>query len=298
MKNSLAVSCLLLLSYNAYALVDYSEPVAGGSSSSGSSSKSPSNSSVQKMTRSEGSGGKSLTWKADLSVATNYEAMEVNGVKYGVLNFGTHIQTPMNIYFDASYWNAKSNGASSSGNPKLIVGFNWLRFGSPSDEARVNLYGGVKFSSSSELGSSRTDKIVGAETTKRFGSFGLGVGYDVTLVGKPKNISENAIGNVGRLTVSGGWMVSQDIQFEIEAENFTINQASDTSRANRLREKASFSTLSPKLNLSLAPAVNLELGARFRMKKAKAESNLINAKVFDLHGANANSLFAGLNLTI
>jgi hypothetical protein len=92
--------------------------------------------------------------------------------------------------------------------------------------------------------------------------------------------------------------VSQDIQFEIEAENFTINAASDTSRSNRLKEKASFSTLSPKLNLSLAPAINLELGARFRMKKAKEEANLLQAKVFDLHGANTNSLFAGLNITI
>lgn len=293
MKNSLLLSCALLFSYNAHALVDYSEPVAGGSSES-----KPANKSMQKMTRSEGSGSKSLTWKADFSFTTNYESMEVDNVKYGVLNVGTHVQTPMNIYFDASYWNAKSNGGSSSGNPKLILGFNWLRFGSPSDEARLNLYGGAKLSSSSELGSSRTDKIVGVETTKRFGSFGLGIGYDMTLVGKPKNVDENAIGNIGRLSISGGWMVSQDIQFEVEAESFTIKQGSDSNRSNRLKEKVSFSTLSPKLNLALFPAVNLELGARFRMKKAREEAQLVKAKVFDLHGANSNSLFAGLNITI
>jgi len=65
-----------------------------------------------------------------------------------------------------------------------------------------------------------------------------------------------------------------------------------------LIEKVSWSTLSPKLNLGLAPAINLELGARFRMKKPKAESELLQARVFDLHGSNANSLFAGLNFTI
>jgi len=56
--------------------------------------------------------------------------------------------------------------------------------------------------------------------------------------------------------------------------------------------------LSPKLNLTLAPAVNLEMGARFRTNKAKSEQDLKSAKLFDLHGAYTNSLFAGLNLSI
>ncbi len=292
MKKSLFIT-FALLSINAHALVDYSETV------SAPEDKAPANRSMQKIAKPQSSsGGRSLSWKADLSLTTNYEALEIGGNKYGVINIGTHIQTPMNIYFDASYWNAKGDEGSSSGNPKLILGFNWLRFGSPGDEARLDIYGGAKLSSSSILGSSRTDKIIGVETTKRFGTFGLGLGYDMTLVGKPKNADENAIGNIGRIAVSGGWMVSNDIQFEVEVENFTINKAKDESRANRLMEKASFSTISPKLNLGLAPAVNLELGARFRMKKAKDEANLMAAKVFDLHGANSNSLFAGLNLSI
>jgi hypothetical protein len=118
------------------------------------------------------------------------------------------------------------------------------------------------------------------------------------MVGTPKKSEENAIGNIGRLTVSGGWMVSEDIQFEVEAENFSINPAKDQGRTNRLKEKVSFSTLSPKLNLGLSSAINMELGARFRMKKAKEDSNLMAAKVFDLHGAHSNSLFAGLNITL
>lgn len=291
MKKSLLLSCALI-SLNAHALVDYSETV------NEPADKSPARS-VQKMSKPQSSGsGRSLSWKADMSLETNYESLEVGGNKYGVMNFATHIQTPVDVYFDASYWHANGDEGSSSGNPKLILGFNWLRFGNPSEEARVDIYGGAKLSSSSKLGSSRTDKIIGAETTKRFGTFGLGIGYDVTLVGKPKNSEERAIGNISRLTISGGWMVSNDIQFEIEAESFTIDKAKDTNRAARLGEKVSFSTLSPKVNLGLAPAVNLELGARFRMKKAKSEADLMSAKVFDLHGANSNSLFAGLNLTI
>lgn len=290
MKKSL-LSAFALVSFNAYALIDYSEPV-NAPKEERSSAKS-----FQKLSAPR-EGGRSLSWKADMSLTTNYETMEIEGQKFGVINVGTHIQTPVNIFFDASYWNASGNEGRQSGNPKLILGFNWLRFGSPADEARLDLYAGAKLSSSSKLGSSRTDKIVGAETTKRFGTFGLGLGYDMTLVGKAKNTDEKTIGNIGRLTVSAGWMVSNDIQFEVEAENFTINKAEDGSIENRLTEKASWSTLSPKLNLGLAPAINLELGARFRMKKPKAESELLQARVFDLHGANANSLFAGLNLSI
>ena len=294
MKKSLLIGSTisLMISSNAFALVDYSE-------SSSDSSTAPQNKSVQKMSRPASSpGSKSLTWKSDFSFSSNYESMEIEGAKYGVINFGTHIQTPMNVYLDASYWRASGDEGSNNGNPKIILGFNWLRFGSPSDEAKLDIYGGMKLSSNSKLASSRTDKIVGAETTKRFGTFGLGLGYDMTITGTPKNSADQSIGNINRLTVSGGWMVSQDIQFEIEAENFTINPSKDSQASNQLKEKVSFSTLSPKLNLSLAPAVNLELGARFRMKKAKSEANLMTAKVFDLHGANTNSLFAGLNVTL
>lgn len=290
MKNSLLLSCAAISTCflsTAHALVDYSED------------KAPVNKVSQRLSpQPTANSGRGLIWKSDFSLSTNYESLEIDDNKYGILNFNLHIQTPMDVYIDATYWNAQGDEGSSSGNPRLILGFNWMRFGSPSDEARLDIYGGVKLSSNSIQGSSRTDKIFGAETTKRFGTFGIGIGYDLTMTGTPKKSEEKAIGNIGRLTISGGWMVSQDIQFEVEAENFSINQGSDFNRANRLEEKASFSTLSPKLNLGLAPAVNLQLGARFRMKKAKEESNLMAAKVFDLHGVHTNSLFAGLNITL
>lgn len=296
MSKSLLFTCAAIstcLISTAHALVDYSNTVGS------SEEKAPANRVMQKMSApSNSGGGRSLTWKSDFSFATNYESLEIGDNKYGVLNMNVHIQTPMNIFIDASYWNANGNEGSSSGNPRLILGFNWLRFGNASDEAKLDIYGGAKLSSNSMLGSSRTDKIVGAETTKRFGTFGVGIGYDLTMVGTPKKSDDLAIGNVGRLAISGGWMVSEDIQFEVEAENFSINPAKDAGRMNRLKEKVSFSTLSPKLNLGLAPTVNLELGARFRMKKAKEDSNLMAAKVFDLHGAHSNSLFAGLNITL
>ena len=81
-------------------------------------------------------------------------------------------------------------------------------------------------------------------------------------------------------------------------ENYKISEASNTSGANYLKNSITFSSLSPKLNLTIVPAVNLELGARFRTNKPKSDQNLSSAKLFDLHGAYSNSLFAGMNFTI
>ncbi len=289
------ISFLSLTSSKAFALIDYSESVPV------SSETKTANNSYKKMpeasTKSAGS-SRGLAWKSDLSLTTHYESLEISGQKYGALKFDTHIQTPANVFFNASYWHAQSGKENSSGNPKLVVGFNWLKLGSASDEAKFDIFGGLKLSAKSQLGSSRTDKIVGVETTKRFGTFGLGIGYDLTMTGEASSPSEYGIGNINHIAISGGWMVSPDIQFELELDNFTIGKSKDPNRLNGLIGQANFSTFSPKINLGLAPAVNLEMGARFRIKKAQESANLFGAKVFDLNGANANSLFAGLNLTI
>lgn len=281
---------LMSTCFNANALVDYSE-------NSAAAGVVPANKVATTM-RPNKSESQSLIWKSDFSFTTDYESTVIDSEKIGFLNLNTHLQTPFNVYLDFSYWNAQTNSGSSSGNPKAIVGFNWLRFGSPSDEARFDIYGGGKFASSSRLGSSRSDKIFGLETTKRFGTFGLGLGYDITLTGKPKNVDETSIGNIHRIVVSGGWMISNDIQFELEFENFKVTEASDTARSNRLNKALSFSTLSPKLNLTIVPAVTVELGARFNTNKPKSDQNIKSAKLYDLHGAYSNSLFAGLSFNL
>lgn len=280
---------LISLSFNAYALVDYSETVA---------EPAPAANKLSTKMQAPKAESRSLIWKSDFSLTTNYEAMEINSEKIGVLNLNTHLQTPFNVFMDLSYWRANEKSGSQNGNPKAIIGFNWLRFGSPSDEAKFDIYGGGKFAGTSELASSRTDKIFGLETTKRFGTFGLGIGYEMTLTGDPKKESDMSIGNIHRIAISGGWMVSNDIQFELEMENFKINEASNTTRVNHLNSSVTFSTISPKLNLTIVPAVNLELGARFRTNKPKSNQNLSSAKLFDLHGAYSNSLFAGINFNI
>jgi len=207
MKNTILFS-LILLTSNAFALVDYTETPSD-------------NRPVVKsrLPTKPLSDSKSLSWKSDFSLTSNYEVSQIESNKYGVINLNTHLQTPFNIYFDISYWSAHSNSGTKAGNPKAIIGFNWLKFGTLSEEARLDIYGGTKVSGDSDLASSRTDKIFGVETTKRFGSFGLGIGYDFTSVGIPRKSSDLVIGNINRIVMSGGWIVSNDIQFEVEAES-------------------------------------------------------------------------------
>jgi len=241
---------------------------------------------------------KSLIWKSDFSFTTNYEALELDNQKISQVNLNTHLQTPANVFFDISYWNAQTSKGAQNGNPRAIIGFNWLRLGSSTDEARFDIFGGAKIASKSIMASSRNDKIFGFETTKRFGSFGLGIGYEIALTGLPSNENDFNIGNIHKLAISSGWMVSNDIQFEMELENYKVQEGSGDSLVNRLNQSLSFSTISPKLILTIVPAINLELGARFRTNKPKSSQDLKSAKIFDLHGAYSNSLFAGLNLNL
>jgi len=287
MKTKITLSLFILLTTKAFALVDYTE------SSSEPKTLPKTNYSTQRLNNDT----RSLAWKSEFSLSANYESSQIESNKYGFVNLNTHFQTPFNMYLDLSYWSASSKEGNQKGNPKIIMGLNWFKFGSSSDEAKIDFIAGAKLSGNSKLASSRTDKIFGIETTKRFGTFGVGLGYDITLTGASKNDLEMDIGNIHRIVVSGGWMVSNDIQFEMEAENFRILEGS-TDKSISLSKEVTFSTLTPKLNLSLAPAVNLELGARFRMNKPATSQDLKLAKLYDVHGAYTNSMFAGLGISL
>lgn len=278
-----------LLANISHALVDYSDNTNESSASAKSSTK------ISPMTKIETKS--SLVWKSDISVESNYEMLQIDNKNAGKANFDIHLQTPMNIYFDLSYWHASAEKQTGAGNPKFILGINWLRIGNSADEAQFNLMAGARLKSNSDLGTSRNDKIFGVETTKKFGNFGLGIGYEMNLTSEPAKSSELAIGNIQRLDVSAGWMATNDIQFELTAENYKVSK-STSQLSNRLLNDLSFSTLTSKLNLLLFPSVNFELGARFRMQKAKADQDLKYAGLMDLNGIHSNSVFSGLNISI
>lgn len=226
--------------------------------------------------------------------------------KVNVTEFNGHFETGASIYFDAKYWMADSNdvtlsqsGSTQTGNPEVTMGFNWLAFGSGGNMTNIDLLLGARFKASdSELGSTRTDKIIGVNTVKGFNQFALGLGYKLYMTGTPDKETELVIGNIQKLTATFGWMVSNDIQFELEGAAWKINAGESTVKPNVLAEGDSFGVITPQLGLKLAPMVKLNLGASFVSSRSKQKDVLTGANLWDINGLYGSSIHAALNISI
>lgn len=299
---------ILFFVNQAFALVDYSE----GSASSPPSAKSkarpikinkrPSNS-IRSSAPQRSSAGTSL---GEFSFGTGYQSNNIEvGDRTGKvdsLHFDGHFQTNYGFYINASHFIASSesetlaqNSGNQQGNPKALLGFNWLRFGSGSDAGTIDIIAGASFGQSgSDFSSDRTDKIFGIETTKKMASMVLGLGYEYRITGTPGSSDELTIGNIQKIYAILGWMATPDIRFSFEGGTYKIGEAIGN---YALSEKTSFGYVAPKVHLGLSEMVSLDLGAIFRSKRLKNES-LIDARLYDLKGAYGSSILAGLSLSM
>lgn len=299
----------LATSFNSHGLVDYSEPETMAPSAPRARTKSaPKNISKRSAPRGASS-GPSYTPSGMFDLGMAYKSIDVKSEetygKVNVMEVKGHMATNFNIFLDFKYWQASSDiesltsvSGSQEGNPEVLLGFNWLQFGGGEDGTSVDLLFGGRFSSSSDLASSRTDKIFGIESVKRFFTFALGLGYRLYMTGAPEDEEEVDIGNIQKLYATFGWMVSHDISFEIEGAVYNIGNSNSTTRANILESKESFGTISPKLNLRLGSMVGLGLGATFRTDKVTDTEKLIGARLWDMSGVYGSSIQAGLDISI
>lgn len=300
---------LLFFIPQAYALVDYSEEESFKPQVSGASSVSnaaPTARSVTKPTpKSKGSGMSSLGFNLGTSYGTQDVELQGKNGKVDTMGFELQVQTRYNVFLSASYFQAKSssqdlvtqNTGFQSGNPEVLLGFNWLQFGKKSELATIDLYGGLAFGQTdSEFATERTDKVVGVTTAKRFHNFALGLGYEYRMTGTGAE-DELRIGNISKLSASLGWVVSRDIRFLVEGSTYSIGESNDNNAPNRLEEKVNFSTVKPQLQLKLSPLVDLTLGARFRSRRLR-EGTLVGARLWNLDGAYGNGVFTGLSISI
>lgn len=305
MPHFLKVLTLSLTTLSAHALVDYTEKEAFVPQQSGASAtaqKAPVSRSVTKPKRQARGAGLGLELNSGVSFGTqDIEVGATNG-KASTMGFDAQIQTRFNVFMAASYFQMKSDDralAPSSnsfqkGNPELLIGFNWLQFGRPQDLATVDLYGGLSFGQKgSDFATSRSDKIVGVSTAKRFHTIGLGLGYEMRLTEEPES-GELSIGNISKLSASLGWVVSNDIRFLVEGSSYTVG-SSDS--ASGLQEDVKFAILKPQLQLKLSPLVDLSLGATLRTRRLKDET-LTGARLWNIQGAYGSGLFAGLSINI
>lgn len=300
---------LAVLSSRAHALVDYSEEVDFTPKNSGSeaSSEAPKNKVSAKAPSAKSESRRSSSGL--FSLGAYYESMEIplegRSGKLNTTHVKGHFQTLQNLYLDFDYRQAETksetlnpDGQSGKGNPTLRLGFNWFDVGGNSDKAQINLIGGYSMGqSNSYFATSRNDKIVGVETVKRFEDFALGLGFDMRIVGTPKNESEMGVGNIQTLMAHLGWRATPDIAFVLEGSTTKVAASSETNRLQKLNEDVSFGQLTPKLQLGLSPLIELELGATFRTKRVK-DGSLVEARLWNLTGSYGNSVFAGLLVNI
>jgi len=195
---------------------------------------------------------------------------------------------------DSSHLDA---GFSKKGNLEMRVVANWLKWSNGQFQSKLDLFGGIvvgeKFS---YFGSSRTDKIIGLETSRNFSNFILSLGHELRLTGSPKDPSEMAIGDIRKYYAILGWKITPDINFAVEAIQNNIR--SSTGKSNGLEGNVSSGYLSPWLFLNISPRYDVTLGGVFRTNKVKNISALMKAKLWSFPGLYGNSIFAKINLNI
>ena len=311
----LVVLLSLTLSLNSYALVDYSDSESSSTAPRAVSKPRPTtaaSSIVQRSAPRKSSGSGASIFGGDFELEALYENQSISfddaSGNFQKLTLAGHFQTNYNLYIDFGYWAATSELRNSAGvdeslenekgRLKFILGFNWLRFGKSEEMATVDIYGGGYLKGSGGVASTRTDKVVGIETSKRFHNFALALGYEYHLTGTPSAESESSIGNIGILKTSLGWMVSNDISFTLEGGMVSIKADTNVDRVNRIEEASKFSYIKPSLILGLAPSVGLEMGGVFRTRRAHNIDSLVSSRLWNIPGAYGNSLFAGLKFSI
>lgn len=254
---------------------------------------------MQKRRASNGKNSNSIDVGAGIqSVDVAVNSLENKATFY---KFSTYLQTNYNIYLDASYWYASADGEgitntskTYSGNPLVKVGFNWLKLGNSADMTLINFFGGalVKGTRKSPFASSRTDKIVGIETSKRFNRFVIALGYQLSFTGVPDLENEVDIGDIHTLKALLGWQATQDISFVVEGNLYKIKAASNVEEGSILDENVSLGYVSPKLMLSLSRYFDLELGGLFRTRKVNIDEQMVDARLWNYEGIYGNSIFA------
>ncbi|WP_127717637.1 hypothetical protein [Halobacteriovorax sp. HLS] len=310
MNKTISTLIAIFISQNSFALVDYSQIEGSSPAPSTPNVKRSAPPIVKRNAPAAASSSRSANnGPTSFELLTSYEQQKVAGQttsgELNKLSLMAHFQTQYNLYLDVNYWAAsnelstnKQEGAYEKGNPKVILGFNWLRFGAVQEMATVDIYGGASFGGDEAVATTRTDKIVGVETSKRFYNFAIAIAYDYNLTGSPDSSKELTIGNISTLKTSLGWVVSGDISFVVEGGMVTVDNALNSESAYKLKEDVQFSYIKPSVQLGISPLVSLEMGGVFRSRRAKDVDTLVDAKLWDTPGAYGNSLFAGLKFSM
>lgn len=309
MNKFFPITIAFFCSAQAFALVDYSEPV----NTAPQEVTRPAPKQIQKPSRTSSSPSKSSTSRSGsnygLEFKLGYESVapqtESNKASAALYRGSMHIQTPYSLYFDASTFYGSSDdiqlsetSSEQKGNSEFLVGLNWLQFGSGAELGSVDLILGYRMGQrNSDFASSRSDYILGIESKKRIYDFALGLGYQYTIVGGPKDSEQISLGNIHHVYGELGYQATNDIIFSFAAGYYSIAAVGER-ESRYLSEKFTSSYFSPKLNLILAPYIGLELGAIFAGKRGNGAEGMVKDGLYHLKGVYGDSLMATLVVSL
>ena len=218
---------------------------------------------------------------------------------------GLFWKTPYSFYLSARYWYASDAGFgevsdSGRGNPQFKMGFNWFEWGDFARRVSVDLVAGYSFAMiNSDWAASRDDVSVAMETSKRFGGFLIGFGYEYIMTGAPKRVEETDPGDIQKFSGGIGWVVSHDISFALQGATVRIGEGDRHGRpGGALKRDLSFAFVSPKLLLMLSKSVEVEMAGIFRVNRSQDRHDLDGVRLLDIEGAQGNSIYASLGITI
>jgi hypothetical protein len=299
----------LITSLNTHALVDYTDSSDYSAPAVKTRAKSVKRVSKRAAPRKRQSSGARFLELKTTYMSQNFDVVNTEGQnieeKVSTIQLDGRIDTAYDVYLEFSLpmhsGRIETNQQETSfqkGNPKVLLGLNWLQFGAAQTALGLDIYGGAVFSSDSEFASKRTDKIVGLNTSKRFFDFGFGLNYELALTGSSDDSLEQDIGTIQQLKAQLGWMVSSDIRFVVTANTVKIAKSNDEGRVNKLEKDIKYAYIKPEVILALSPNIDFHMMATFQSRRAKNELISTSAKLWNLEGFYGNSLAAALNLSI
>jgi hypothetical protein len=293
---------LILTLPTANALVDYSDSASTVNETPAITTTASAPKMQSVVSSPKPTGGQNLVF--DLIWETIDITLEQSRAKVQKGSFNIHYQTPFDVYADLSYWMASSDHQRlatddrwSAGNPSAKLGLNWLRLGGNGEEAAIDFFAGgmLQGQENSSFASSRNDFFFGAETSKQFGQFMLGLGAEGRLTGTPSRRDEGDIGNVQKIIALFAWRAAPNIRFAMEGARTAISANPKANVTSVWSQKNSWTYLAPQLELALGPSLGFNMGALFPIKNIVLNDEWINARLWELRGAYGSSLYACLN---
>ena len=203
------------------------------------------------------------------------------------------LQTPWDFFTKARYRHGEV-GDGKRGNLRLLLGFNWLGFGSAGSRVSVDVFGGVVPGvTDSDFATSRTDTFLGLKTRKEFYQLAVEMGLQHHVTGTPEG-GEMAVGDIQTAFGELSWQVSQDIFLALGGGAVKVSPQEEG-----LKSELSWGYLNPQLRLNLSRWVALSFDAHLRTSSKKSFQEVAaRARLWDFPGACGDSLKASLSLTL